>query len=151
MWSRSRSPLRYPGSKARFARFIAQALRLNGLRNQVLVEPFCGGASMSIALLEAGVVSEIALNDADPAIAAFWGNIRRTSGIVQFWTVLLNPLRDHAATGFVRSLVVLFSHETYPSALGRRRGVVCTLRRFRGQRADFQYTCRKGIEPLNRR
>jgi DNA adenine methylase len=72
MWSRSRSPLRYPGSKARFAPFIAQALRLNGLRGSAFVEPFCGGASVSIALMEQEVVSEIALNDADPAIAAFW-------------------------------------------------------------------------------
>jgi DNA adenine methylase len=72
MWSRSRSPLRYPGSKARFAKFIAQAIRLNGLRGAVFVEPFCGGASVSIALMEEAVVSEIALNDADPAIAAFW-------------------------------------------------------------------------------
>lgn len=72
MWSRSRSPLRYPGSKARFAKFIAQALRLNGLWGATLVEPFCGGASVAIALMEAGVVSDIALNDADPSIAAFW-------------------------------------------------------------------------------
>jgi len=75
MWSRSRSPLRYPGSKARFASFIAQALRLNGLRGQLFVEPFCGGASVAIVLLEQGIVSEIALNDADPGIAAFWDTV----------------------------------------------------------------------------
>lgn len=75
MWSRSRSPLRYPGSKARFARFIARALQLNGRRDCCFVEPFCGAATVSIALLEAGVVSEIALNDADPAIAAFWDTV----------------------------------------------------------------------------
>lgn len=72
MWSRSRSPLRYPGSKARFAPFIAQGLRLNGLRGTVFIEPFCGGASVSIALMEQDIVAEIALNDADQAIAAFW-------------------------------------------------------------------------------
>lgn len=75
MWSRSRSPLRYPGSKARFARFIAQTLKLNGIRNSLLVEPFCGGASVAIALLEEELVSEIALNDADHAIAAFWDTV----------------------------------------------------------------------------
>ncbi|MFO1322969.1 MAG: DNA adenine methylase [Burkholderiales bacterium] len=75
MWSRSRSPLRYPGSKARFAPFIARALELNGLRNRRFIEPFCGAASVSIALLEVGLVSEIALNDADPAIAAFWATV----------------------------------------------------------------------------
>ena len=75
MWSRTRSPLRYPGSKARFAKFIERALRLNGLRGGLFIEPFCGGASVSIALMEAGVVSEIALNDADPAIAAYWDTV----------------------------------------------------------------------------
>ena len=75
MWSRSRSLMRYPGSKARFAKFIARALRLNGLRDGLFVEPFCGGASVSIALMEQGFVSEIALNDADPAIAAFWDTV----------------------------------------------------------------------------
>lgn len=75
MWSRTRSPLRYPGSKARFANFVERALRLNGLRGCLFVEPFCGGASVSIALMEAGIVSEIALNDADPAIAAYWDTV----------------------------------------------------------------------------
>ena len=63
MWSRTRSLLRYSGSKARFAKFIARTLRLNGLRENLFVEPFCGGATVSIALLEESVVAEIALND----------------------------------------------------------------------------------------
>ena len=50
-------------------------LRLNGLRGAAFVEPFCGGASLSIALMEEGIVSEIALNDADPAIAALWDSV----------------------------------------------------------------------------
>ena len=75
MWSRSRSPLRYPGSKARLAKFIAHALRLNGVRDALFVEPFCGGASVSIALVEAGLVSEVAINDADAAIASFWTTV----------------------------------------------------------------------------
>jgi DNA adenine methylase len=75
MWSRSRSPLRYPHSKARFAKFMSHALRLNGLRDSLFIEPFCGGASVSIALMDAGFVSEIALNDADPTVAAFWDTV----------------------------------------------------------------------------
>lgn len=75
MGSCSRSPLRYPGSKARFAPFIAQALQLNGLRQCLFVEPFCGGANLSLAMLEMGIVGEVALNDADPDIAAFWDTV----------------------------------------------------------------------------
>jgi len=72
MKSATRSVLRYPGSKARLARFIADAILLNRLDRPVFVEPFTGGASVSIALLEANIVEEVALNDMDPLLAAFW-------------------------------------------------------------------------------
>ena len=36
------------------------------------MEPFAGGASVSISLLEADLVDRIALSDADPLVAAFW-------------------------------------------------------------------------------
>lgn len=75
MSTNTRSILRYPGSKARFADFIASCVRLNGIRNGLFVEPFCGGASVSIALLENGAVDRVALNDADPLIAALWDTI----------------------------------------------------------------------------
>jgi DNA adenine methylase len=68
----TRSLLRYPGSKARFVNFITRTIQLNGLRGCVFVEPFCGGASASIALLESGIVDYIAINDADPLIAHLW-------------------------------------------------------------------------------
>jgi len=75
MSTNTRSILRYPGSKARFVEFIANVIRLNGLRIDVFAEPFCGGASVSIALLEKGLVEKIALNDADPLIAHLWDTI----------------------------------------------------------------------------
>jgi len=75
MSTNTRSILRYPGSKARFVEFIANVIRLNGLRIDVFAEPFCGGASVSIALLEKGLVDKIALNDADPLIAHLWDTI----------------------------------------------------------------------------
>jgi DNA adenine methylase len=68
----TRSLLRYPGSKARFVDFINRTIRLNGLKNCIFAEPFCGGASVSIALLESGNVDYIALNDLDPLIAQLW-------------------------------------------------------------------------------
>jgi DNA adenine methylase len=72
MWSRSRSLLRYPGSKARFSKFISKTLFINNLDGSLFVEPFCGGASVAIALLEEGVVDKIALNDADLSISSLW-------------------------------------------------------------------------------
>jgi DNA adenine methylase len=68
----TRSILRYPGGKARLAPFIAAILDRNSISQPLFVEPFCGSAAVSIALLEAGLVSEIALNDADPLVASLW-------------------------------------------------------------------------------
>ncbi len=70
--SGTRSLLRYPGSKARFARFIAQTIKVNGFRRPVFVEPFCGGASVTIALLESNIVEEVIINDIDPIVASLW-------------------------------------------------------------------------------
>jgi DNA adenine methylase len=49
----TRSILRYPGGKTRFAPFIQEALSLNKARVRVFAEPFCGGAGVAISLLEA--------------------------------------------------------------------------------------------------
>lgn len=71
----TRSLLRYPGSKARFVDFISNSININGLKGCVFIEPFCGGASASIALLESGCADYIALNDADPLIAHLWDTV----------------------------------------------------------------------------
>lgn len=66
------SPLRYPGAKRRLSGYIAEALRLNGLRPKLFVEPFAGGASVSLELLSKGLVEEIGLGERDPLVASFW-------------------------------------------------------------------------------
>lgn len=68
----STSPLRYPGGKARFTKFILSALSLLENPVEVFAEPFCGGAGVSIALLEAKKVQRIAINDIDPLVSSFW-------------------------------------------------------------------------------
>lgn len=66
------SPLRYPGSKRRLANFIAHTLELSDLEPELFVEPFAGGASVALQLLNDEVVEEIGLADRDPLVAAFW-------------------------------------------------------------------------------
>ena len=66
------SPLRYPGAKRRLSGYIAEAFRLNGARPALFVEPFAGGASVALQLLEDDLVDEIALGDRDPLVASFW-------------------------------------------------------------------------------
>ena len=66
------SPLRYPGSKRRLAKYIYQVLQENALKPDLFVEPFAGGASVSLQLLNDGAVEQIGLIEKDPLVASFW-------------------------------------------------------------------------------
>lgn len=66
------SPLRYPGAKRRLAAYVSEAIRMNSLQPRVFVEPFAGGASVSLQLLNDGVVETIVLGERDPLVASFW-------------------------------------------------------------------------------
>lgn len=66
------SPLRYPGGKASLSNFLIDVIDLNNLRGCEYFEPYAGGAGAALRLLNAGIVSKIHLNDADPRISAFW-------------------------------------------------------------------------------
>ncbi|MFC8247479.1 DNA adenine methylase [Streptomyces chartreusis] len=66
------SPLRYPGGKARLAKYIKHLIDSQNPRPTNYAEPFCGGAGAALKLLVDGTVDHIHLNDADPGIAAFW-------------------------------------------------------------------------------
>lgn len=68
----SYSPLRYPGGKAKVANFFRLLFQANHLVDGEYVEPYAGGASVALALLFGGFVSRVHINDADPAIYAFW-------------------------------------------------------------------------------
>ena len=66
------SPLRYPGGKRRLLPYIARAVAALPQRPSILVEPFAGGSSVSVGLLEYGFVQRIGIADADPMVASFW-------------------------------------------------------------------------------
>ncbi len=72
---RDASPLRYPGGKWRIAALVENVIRLNGSDRTRYVEPFAGGASLALSLLLKEQVSEIHLNDIDPAIYSFWHSV----------------------------------------------------------------------------
>lgn len=66
------SPLRYPGGKSALSDFLSGTIQSLGLETPTYVEPYAGGAGAAIALLDRGIVSDIVINDFDPAIFAFW-------------------------------------------------------------------------------
>lgn len=68
----SMSPLRYPGSKRKIIPAIRQLIDANEPPPKLFVEPFCGGASVSLGLLAQDAVERVLLADFDPLVAAFW-------------------------------------------------------------------------------
>jgi len=68
------SPLRYPGGKNKLARFIALICEKNRIADHY-VEPYAGGAAVSLYLLLNGYVKEVTINDLDRSVYAFWYSI----------------------------------------------------------------------------
>jgi DNA adenine methylase len=66
------SPLRYPGGKSALVSLLIGIRRLNRLGSHSIAEPFAGGAGASLSLLYLEETPTIAINDADPAVHAFW-------------------------------------------------------------------------------
>lgn len=66
------SPLRYPGGKASLAGLFADVIERLGLSTVRYVEPYAGGAGAGVALLRAGLVDHVVINDFDPAVHSFW-------------------------------------------------------------------------------
>lgn len=69
------SPLRYPGGKGLLYSRLRTIIRENNLTSSVYIEPYAGGAGAALALLVSGQVEQIAINDLDPAVFAFWNAV----------------------------------------------------------------------------
>lgn len=66
------SPLRYPGGKSKIAPMVKLLIEKTGMRKITYVEPFAGGAGVSLELLFSGAVDHIVINDYDKAIYSVW-------------------------------------------------------------------------------
>lgn len=64
------SPLRYPGGKSRMVSLLYD--KCNKENMKTFVEPYCGGASVGLSLLTAGVIKELYLNDIDYGIYSLY-------------------------------------------------------------------------------
>lgn len=70
-----KSPLRYPGSKQKFTHAFMQILDKNAVKPELFIEPFAGGASLSLFLLQNNIVNRIGLIEQDPLVASFWKTV----------------------------------------------------------------------------
>lgn len=66
------SPLRYPGGKTELGPYIHSVIVNNELQGCHFIEPFAGGASASIHLLQTSVISRATIIEYDPLVYAFW-------------------------------------------------------------------------------
>ena len=67
-----RSPLRYPGGKTWLVPHIRAWLGELDRRPELLIEPFAGGAIVSLTAVMEGLVERCLLAELDPDVAAFW-------------------------------------------------------------------------------
>ena len=67
------SPLRYPGGKSKLIDYLATQFKSESL--ETFVEVFAGGASVGLALLDAGLTKRLVINDVDSGIYAFWNQV----------------------------------------------------------------------------
>lgn len=69
------TPLRYPGGKAKLAKFVKRLIEMNSLHDGHYAEPYAGGAGIAIELLLQEYVSHIHINDINKPVHAFWKSV----------------------------------------------------------------------------
>lgn len=150
------SPLRYPGGKRRLAGYIAATIRLNGLRPKLFVEPFAGGASVALQLLNDGLVERVALGEKDPLLASFWKivftdhkwlteKLRRTEPTLANWDRFKYGRRQ---TDRQRALACIFLNRTSFSGIIAPGGGPLGGRR---QASAYTIGCRYAVELIVKR
>lgn len=138
------SPLRYPGGKAPFAPFIAKLMEVNGVAGGHYLEPYAGGAGVALDLLFQGHASHIHINDADPAVYAFWISVTQHSEelldllestpiTIEEWYKWRSVLREDCKASLIeKGFATLFMNRTNRSGI-LKAGVIG------GKRQDGAY------------
>ncbi|WP_047153391.1 DNA adenine methylase [Aneurinibacillus tyrosinisolvens] len=68
------SPYRYPGGKSKIIEYLAS--HLQATKSKTLVSPFTGGGGFELAMLDAGLVQNLHLNDLDTGVYSLWWVIK---------------------------------------------------------------------------
>ncbi len=67
------SPLRYPGGKSKLVNYLFTQLQTD--KCETFVEVFAGGCSFGLALLDAGIINHLIINDKDKNLITFWDEV----------------------------------------------------------------------------
>jgi DNA adenine methylase len=153
------SPLRYPGGKSCLFEFTSNLLSHNHLNHGHYAEPFAGGCGLALALLYAGQVAEISINDVDPSIWAFWDSVLNRTGdlisLIEETPVSIeewhrqreihrdSDVSDSLALGFS----AFFLNRTNRSGIIKGGGVIGGL----DQTGNYKIDCRYNVDDLSKR
>lgn len=157
--ARTHSPLRYPGGKSSLQPLISGVLKANGLSRGHYAEPYAGGASLALALLFSGQVSDIHLNDVDAGIWSFWHTVltdpegllslvQNSPITIEEWhrqraVYRASEISDPLALGFA----TFFLNRTNRSGIIGSGGVIGGL----AQQGNYKLDCRFNRNELARR
>ena len=154
----SHSPLRYPGSKRCLTPLMQWILQQNHLAHRPYAEPFAGGSALALELLYKDHVSEIHLNDMDPAIGSFWysilhhtdefvDRIRQTPITMGEWTIQRQVHRESDVTDPLSlGFAAFFLNRTNRSGI-IKAGVIGG----KNQTGRYKLDCRFNREDLEQR
>lgn len=148
------SPLRYPGGKTQLAPFVLDLARANDLYGGVYAEPFAGGAGIAWRLLLNGDMTEVWLNDIDPAVFAFWETvifnpdplcerILRAEITMEEWHRQRGVLHDPKASSLDLAYATLFLNRTNRSGI-LKGGVIGG----KAQAGQYKLDCRFNRDDL---
>lgn len=147
------SPLRYPGSKRRLVKQVEDILLQNSLRPPLFVEPFAGGASVALQLLQNGTVERIGLVDLDSLVASFWKTVFfDTKWLVKkVRTIEVTLAQWHRFKNYrgkdvrTQALACLFLNRTsFSGILAKRAGAIGGT----NQKSKYKIDCRFSRETL---
>lgn len=142
------TPLRYPGGKTQLSPFVIDLARVNCLYGGVYAEPFAGGAGIAWRLLLNGDMTEVWLNDLDPAIHAFWDavvnqpdilceRILKTEVTIEEWHKQRKVLADPSAKSSELAFATFFLNRTNRSGI-LKGGVIGG----KAQTGNYKLDCR---------
>jgi DNA adenine methylase len=152
------SPHRYTGGKRRFVEYLDRFLQLNELRPHLFVEPFAGGASVSLHVLEHGLAEHVIIADRDPLVAGFWKTVFHPRDVewlieqIRTIPVTLEQWREfkdsNPTTDRERALACLFLNRTsFSGILHARSGPIGGF----SQESAYKIDCRFSRDMLIRR
>ncbi|MCY4236970.1 MAG: DNA adenine methylase [Rhodospirillaceae bacterium] len=84
-----RSPLRYPGGKTWLIPHIRKWLQHT--RPEILIEPFAGGAIVSLTAVMEDLADSAVMVEIDRDVAAFWRSALESGEILQQWISQFDP------------------------------------------------------------